>query len=204
MATNRDKHVPCVYRLILSPFLFFSLVLCYASRQKEHDEHGKYRKCPKLDMFQQGRVNDVVSPPKFTNWRQCYFHSAPEVGILQYQKHADSAYTHLEGSSISRNNRKKHTVHWIFNHHLFILPKVEVYQFIQWLKWETNPLLPQRCKFFLQPTHQPTCKVPIDHNIITWIFCSETLLGYESCKYWMPLVFLGIPMRELQYSTHYK
>ena len=108
MATNRDKHVPCVHRLILSSSLFFSLVLSAMHPvRKKHDEHGKYRKCPTLDMFQQGRVNDVVSPPKFTNWRQWYFHSAPEVGILQYQKHAGSACTHLEGSYISRNNRKE-------------------------------------------------------------------------------------------------
>lgn len=128
MGTNRNKHVPCVYRLTLSYSLLVSS-LCYASRQKEHDKHGKSRKCPTLDMFQQGRVNDVVSPPKFTNRRQCYFHSAPEVGILQYQKHAGSAYTHLEGSSISRNIEQTRTL--IFNHHLFTLPKVEVYLFIQ-------------------------------------------------------------------------
>ena len=67
---QRQTCAMCIssYTITLSFLLVSSL--CYASRQKEHDEHGKYRKCPTLDMFQQGRVNDVVSPPKFTNWRQ--------------------------------------------------------------------------------------------------------------------------------------
>ena len=165
MATNRDKHVPCVHRLILSSSLFFSLVLSAMHPVRKN----------MMNTANTGNAQHWTCSNRGGSMTSFHPQNSPTGGkgtsiqplrLAYYSiRNMQVQHVHILKEATFPETIEKKTVHWTFNHHLFILPKVEVYQFIQWLKWEkTNPLLPQRCIFFLQPTHQPTYKDP---SIIT-------------------------------------